>query len=121
MGILSDKGAEFVFLGGMGNGLCCVSAGSSQRNTNSTIVTYHTASIKISFETALRPGIDGLIEGVLSSEGGTVGCLGVLIASLRGGGTVGTGSLGRNVVSEEVGSVLADKSSEFIDLGTLRN
>lgn len=103
MRVLADKSTERVLFGMVGNG--------------------DTASLKVGLHPRVGPGVDGLVERRLGGDGSLVGGLGGNVTGLGGSGTIGRDSgrgSGRGVV-EDLGAVLADKSTELVGLGALGN
>jgi len=103
VGVLADESAELVGLGLLGDG--------------------DAAGVEVGLQAGVGPGVDSLVEGLLCGEGSLVGGLGILVAGLRGGGTVSGGSRGRSgrSVVENLGTVLANKSTELLGLRALGN
>lgn len=83
--------------------------------------TYHSASVQITLQAAVGPGVHNLIKGVLSRLGGGIGGL------RRGGTDVGSSSAksrsssAGDGVTHDLGPVLADKSAQLVELRALRN
>lgn len=80
-----------------------------------------TAGVEVRLETGVRPVSNDAAERFLGGEGGVISGLGVLVAGFAGSSTEGTGSRCGYVVAEDLGTVLADKSTELIRLGALGN
>lgn len=101
VGVLADKSTELILLGLVGNG--------------------DTTSLEVSLQAGLGPGVDGLVESLLRGYRSLVGSLGVRVAGLGSGGTVGRGGRGggRRGVIEDLGTVLADEGTELLSLGSL--
>lgn len=85
------------------------------------LATYDSTSIEVSLQAAGSPGTNGQFERILSRSRSTISGLGVLVAGGAGSSTVSTGGRAGDVVTQDLGTVLADKSTELIDLGALRN
>jgi len=99
--VLADESTELIGLGGLGNG--------------------NSAGVKVCLQSAVGPSRNGLVESLLSSQGGIVGGLGILVASLAGSSSVGTGGSSTDGITEERGAALANKSAELVGLGALGN
>lgn len=84
-------------------------------------MTYDSTIIQVRLKSALGPGADGSVEGLLGLKGSAVSSLGVLVASTGSCGTKSIASLSRNVVAKQFSAVLADQGTQLVDLGTLGN
>lgn len=80
---------------------------------------YQSASIQISLQTAIGPGVDGLVKSVLGGLGRGVGSLRSGRADVGGSGTECRSGGTRNGVTKDLGAVLADQSAQLVELGTL--
>ena len=101
VGVLADKSTESILLGVVRNG--------------------DTASLKVSLHARVGPGVDSLVESLLRGNGSLVGGLGSRVTGLASGGTVGrsTGLGSSRGAVEDLGAVLANKSTELVGLGAL--
>jgi len=91
------------------------------RGKSITRGTYNTASVEVSLEPAVRPGVDRLVKGLLISARSSIGGLSILVAGVGGSSAVSGSSASRDGVAEELSAVLADEGAELIKLGALGN
>src|SRR5665213_3465746 len=83
--------------------------------------TYNATGVQICLEAALRPSINSRVKGRLGSLRSAVGSPGIFVASLGGGSAIRRGGRSGDGVTQEVGLVLANKSAELVQLGSLRH
>lgn len=101
--VLADKSTELVGLGLV-------------RNRD-------TAGVEVGLQARLGPRVHGLVESLLGRDRSLVSSLGIVVAGLGSGSTVGRSSRGRGrgSVIEDLSTVLADKGTKLLGLGTLGN
>lgn len=120
MRVLADKSAKLILLRRVRDGLGGLFV-SDIPTACAWCGTYDAASIEVRLQAALGPSVNSLVEGILVGLGSGISGLGVLADNVGSSSAIGGSSAGRNGVAKELGTVLADKSSELIRLGALGN